>query len=111
MPPTENSGGRLIFDFELTADLSDTVPNFLGPFSQGPKSARFVYINSGTAAGQIDSCWSRRAKVPLMEITTGEVKSVLKKPGSRIEARLNGVGRDGGPVCASVKGIKWMAAE
>ena len=111
MPPTENSGGRLIFDFELTADLSDTVPNFLGPFSQGPKSARFVYINSGTAAGQIDSCWSRRAKVPLMEITTGEVKSVLKKPGSRIERGSMALAETAGRSRASVKGIKWMAAE
>ena len=109
-PPSENSVERLVFDFELTADLSDVVPNFLGPFSQGPKDARFVYINSGTAAGQMDSRWSRRAKISLMRITRVEIESVLQKPVSWIEARLPGIGRDGGPVCASVKGVKWRTA-
>jgi hypothetical protein len=36
-----------------------------GPAAQGPP-ARFVYVHSGTRAGQVGSCWDRRAKVPLL---------------------------------------------
>src|ERR687892_499872 len=57
--------------FELTVRVGgagEPTPNFLGPFVQGPKGARFVYINSGTMAGQKDSCWTRRAKVRLQGI-------------------------------------------
>ncbi len=40
---------------------ADGLPNFLGPFVQGPPVGLFVYVNSGTLAGQSDSCWTRRS--------------------------------------------------
>ncbi|MEO8648001.1 MAG: DUF5990 family protein, partial [Acidobacteriota bacterium] len=103
MPPVHNNAYGQSFDFSLDVDVSTGSPNFLGQFAQGPKDKRFVYINSGTYAGQCDSCWSRRAKVPLMTITTEQIDAVLASPGSLIEARIDGTGRDGGPVCASIK--------
>lgn len=102
--PTKN-GNSLVFDFEISVDISSGTPNFLGKYAQGPKDARFVYVNSGTYAGQADTCWSRRAKLSLMSITKEQVEEAMK--GSRIETTMPGVGKDGGPTCASVKGIEW----
>jgi hypothetical protein len=99
------------FEFSITVDTGSEVPNFLGPFAQGPKDARFIYVNSGTYAGQTVTCWSRRAKLSLMSISREQVETVLALRGARLETAINGVGRDGGPVCASVKGIEWRIAE
>ncbi|HEY4574983.1 MAG TPA: DUF5990 family protein [Thermoanaerobaculia bacterium] len=69
VPPVEATNEYLSFDFTLRVDISkDGKPNFLGPFAQGPPAGRFVYVNSGTSAGQADSGWTRRAKVPLSGI-------------------------------------------
>jgi hypothetical protein len=104
LPPTKN-GSSLIFDFEISVDLSNGSPNFLGKYAQGPKDARFVYVNSGTYAGQHPTPWGRRAKLSLMSITKEQIEDALN--GSRIVTTIPGVGKDGGPTCASVKGIEW----
>lgn len=101
VPPAETSARAVAFDFEITVDISGAVPNFLGKFAQGPKDKRFVYVNSGTYAGQDNTCWSRRAKISLMSITKKQVEEALASNG-RLEAEIIGTGRDGGPMCASV---------
>lgn len=101
------NGNVLIFEFELNVDLTSEKPNFLGPFAQGPKDARFIYVNSGTYAGQAIAYWSRRAKLSLMSISRKEIEQVLKSAGARIETEINGTGSDGGPVCATIKGLEW----
>jgi hypothetical protein len=62
-------GEDLTFDFSIRMEgsLPNGRPRFLGSLVQGPPSARFVYICSGTLAGDSSSCWTRRAKVPLAE--------------------------------------------
>jgi hypothetical protein len=57
-PPTDEQAEALWFDFSLRlgAALPDGAFNFLGEFAQGPREDRFVYINSGTLAGQEGSC-------------------------------------------------------
>ena len=107
LPPTVIADSSLVFDFDINVDLSGDSLNFLGTFVQGPRDARFVYVNSGTYAGQTQTCWSRRAKLSLMTITKDQIDRVLNKLGSRLEARIPGAGRDGGPTCASVKGFEW----
>jgi hypothetical protein len=102
IPPAEASVRAVSFDFEITVDTSGPVPNFLGKFAQGPKDQRFVYVNSGTYAGQQNTCWSRRAKISLMSITKKQVEEALSSPGARLVAEIVGTGRDGGPMCASV---------
>jgi hypothetical protein len=103
VPPTHTTVGALVFEFTVRVGQRPTgEPNFLGPFVQGPPSARFVYINSGTLAGQADSCWSRRAKVPLTGITWALLDRVRAGRGV-LEAHIQGAGRDGSPVCASVR--------
>jgi hypothetical protein len=80
-----------------------------GPNVQGPLGARFVYINSGTLAGQRGTSWTRRAKVPL----SGAIAMLASSQSSSInalEASINGRARDGGPACGSVPllGAGWM---
>ncbi len=107
LPPSGMQDGSILFDFSVNVDLSAGMPNFLGKYAQGPKDARFIYLNSGTMAGQANSCWTRRAKISLMSITPVQVNEVLSSPGSRLENSFNGTGGDGGPTCASVKDIVW----
>ena len=97
----------LEFEFTVTVDLTESVPNFLGKYAQGPKDQRFIYVNSGLYAGTLGTGWDRRAKLSLMTITREQVESVLATPGAFLETEFEGVGRDGGPTCASVKGLKW----
>jgi hypothetical protein len=93
----------LIFEFAVTVknNREDGLPNFLGPLTQGPATGRFIYIGVGKYAGQIDSCWERRIKVPLGSITWDMIEKASTK--LVLEARLPGTGKDGGPSCATVK--------
>ncbi|MGD9588710.1 MAG: DUF5990 family protein [Pyrinomonadaceae bacterium] len=111
LEPSTSTPGRIIFDLHLRTDLSSGVPNFLGPFAQGPKGSRFIYLNSGKYAGQFDTFWARRAKLGLGSVTAEMVREILDNPGSRLETVLNGTGADGGPVCASVKGLVWKVSK
>jgi len=98
---TSANAKQQIFEFAVRArdDGSGSVPNFLGPFAQGPVGGRFVYVNS----------LGRRAKVPLGGITWSLIR---KAAGSVIEARIAGTARDGGPACATVPllGGGWKIA-
>lgn len=98
-----SKGADLAFEFNVTIkdNRDDGLPNFLGPLAQGPTIGRFIYIDIGKSAGQIDSCWDRRIKVPLSGITWAMIESASTK--MLLEARLPGTGRDGGPSCATVK--------
>jgi hypothetical protein len=93
----------LAFEFTVTIkdNRDDELPTFLGPLVQGPTTGRFIYIDVGQCAGQLDSCWERRIKVPLGGITW----DMIEKASSNLvlEARLPGTGKDGGPSCATVK--------
>lgn len=110
LPPAVESGGELQFEFDINVDVSDAGLNFRGKYAQGPKDARFVYVNSGTYAGEHHSCWGRRAKLSLMTITRAQVERVVDGNDLLLETTMPGVGTDGGPTCASVKGIVWKVA-
>ncbi len=103
--PSSVSDTTVIFDFSVCVTLPDAggPVGFFGPFTQGPPGQRFVYVNAGRHAGQADSCWDRRAKIPLTGIRPALIRHLLKVPGSVLEVGITGRGRDGGPVCASVK--------
>lgn len=111
LPPAKASDEQLVFDLTLNVDLSSTIPNFLGKFAQGPKGGRFIYVNSGTYAGQQHTCWSRRAKLSLMSITSQQIDEIMAGNGVVLQTSFPGVGPDGGPTCASVKGIEWRVIE
>jgi len=92
--------------FTLTAKVKtgkDGQPDFAGPFVQGPVAERFIYINIGTSAGQFDSPWTRRLKVPLRDITWEMVNGLLDNSGHILETVVPGTAKDGTPTCATVK--------
>ena len=93
------------FDFSLPVsdNRKDGRPNFQGDFAQGPPAARFIYIDVGMCAGQHDTPWSRRMKIPLQGITWDLIRKTSRKPGHRLAARIPGTGKDGGPSCATVR--------
>ncbi len=107
LPPIKNTASEMVFEFDIDVDVSSGVPNFLGAYAQGPKDARFVYVNSGTYAAESGSAFGRRAKLSLMTITKQQVQDVLASNTARLATSFPGVGRDGGPMCASVKGLEW----
>ena len=111
---TQTSKGQdLHFDFTVRAKAgaSDTGPNFLGPFVQGPRGERFVYIDIGTYAGQTETGWSRRLKIPLRGITWKMIDEVIEGK-SLLETRVAGKGKDGSPSCATPKPFSgWKLAK
>jgi hypothetical protein len=98
-------GGDLRFDCPVRVNdkRSDGLPNFLGPLTQGPPTDRFVYIDIGKLAGQTDSQWERRIKVPLRGVTWDLIRQAAANPKVILEARLAGRGKDGSPSCATVR--------
>jgi hypothetical protein len=108
-----SKGEDLRFEFTVgvKAGPKDQLPTLLGPFVQGPPGERFVYLDIGTYAGQRNTCWSRRLKVPLSGITW-DLLERLNDSRAVLEARVPGTGRDGGPNCATVKPFDgWRLAE
>jgi hypothetical protein len=83
---------------------SDPAPNFLGPFAQGTKDDRFIYICWGSPA---HGGWHgvRRAKLPLGTLTWRAIKS------GTIKAKLRCTDAKGGPICATVKPshLEWLS--
>lgn len=103
LAPVKATAASLVFEFPVSiADAASEPPRLTGEFAQGPPAGRFVYVNSGTMAGQADSCWTRRAKVPLTSISKALLQSALTGNGRILEARIFGKARDGGPACATV---------
>jgi uncharacterized protein DUF5990 len=93
----------LIFTFIARAKQNAAgEPVFLGPFTQGPPHERFIYLDIGAYAGQKETQWSRRLKIPLSGI---DWKMVEQASGSArvLETRVHGTGRDGGPTCGTIK--------
>jgi Family of unknown function (DUF5990) len=100
-----SSTADLIFEFAIVLKpLKEpgANPDFAGPFVHGPKDARFIYIDIGTAAGDYASEWTRRLKIPLKDITNDTVAK-LSKNGAILEVTVPGKAKDGGPNCATVK--------
>jgi hypothetical protein len=95
----------LQFECNVTVKGSkeDGPPNFVGNIVQGPPLGRFIYIDIGKSAGQINSEWQRRIKIPLETITWDMIDSVLEKPKRLLQATIPGTAKDGGPSCATVK--------
>jgi len=95
--------GDLRFEFDVRVkEGKDGQPILLGPFVQGPPEERFVYLDIGTYAGQTDTPWSRRLKVPFRGVTWDVVKKATRAKHV-LETRVPGTGKDGGPSCATVK--------
>ena len=103
VPPVARTADAATFECRLDAQpRPDGGALLRGPAAQGPPAGRFVYITAGTYAGQHDSPWGRRAKVPLTELRGSLVAAALARPGTVIVGAIDGRGRDGGPAAATV---------
>ena len=90
------------FSVKVKGDKSkDEFPQLSGNVVQGSSGNKFVYIDIGTYAGQSDTIWSRRLKVPLTGITWMDIESLGKN--TILQSTVPGTGKDGGPNCATVK--------
>ena len=92
------------FTIKVKGDRSkDKLPKFSGSYVQGPSDNKFVYIDIGTYAGQTNTIWSRRLKIPITGITWEDIDSLTRNQNSIMETHVPGTGKDGGPNCATVK--------
>ena len=67
VPPATESVDAMTFEFQVEAEVrADGHVACRGPEVQGPPAGRFIYVNSGTYAGQAGTVVGRRAKVPLI---------------------------------------------
>ena len=83
-----------------------------GHFVQGQAGNKFIYIDIGTYAGQTNTSWARRLKIPLTGITWEDIDKLYANPNFILEASVPGTGRDGGPNCATVKPFNgWQLKE
>lgn len=99
-----SNNNDLCFEFKISVKERKTLlPDFSGPFVQGPIAQRFIYIDIGTYAGQINSVWGRRLKIPLSGISSETIKLLLTDSSLILETKVPGTGKDGGPNCATVK--------
>jgi hypothetical protein len=80
--------------FEIEVAWKNGKPG--GPFVHGPAGAKFLYVNAGKRAAQLDTLVDRRAKLHVAEIVAD----------GDYEVHIAGRGRDGGPVCATVP-VAW----
>ena len=102
-----SAGQDLRFECTVTVkdNRDDGLPNFLGQLVQGPVTGRFLYIDVGKIAGQRDSCWERRIKIPLGDIGWDLIRLATSDSGQRLAADFPGTAKDGGPSCAKVRSI------
>jgi hypothetical protein len=92
LSPSQASARSLVFDLSLRVSERNVgaVPNVLGPYAHGKPDDRFLYLNSGTMAGQGGSCWTRRARIKTGGITWKLIKQSLATPGAFLEAQIEG---------------------
>jgi hypothetical protein len=100
---------RIVFKPTLRArPNADGSVNFLGPFAQGPKTERFIYLNWTTMNGNVLSGMVGRIKLHLNHIrwTAVQKATAVNKP---IRVKLALTNAKGKPVMASVRPdvAKW----
>jgi hypothetical protein len=99
--------------WDITVDVVDTdgAVDFRGPYVQGRRGDRFLYLSWGTVAGDRRFEMFRRAKL-MLDVLDDETVRAASRTGSRLEARLGLTGGDGGPRCAAVRppGVDWAVA-
>src|SRR5687768_4307222 len=90
--------------FELPLHIKSNYENhvdFYGPYVQGPPNERFVYIDIGSYAGQKNTQWNRRLKIPLKGIPMDKIDLIKDNQKRILITYVPGTGKDGGPNCAT----------
>lgn len=114
LAPVTRTKDRLEFEIPLElVSTPDGAAKVRGPAVQGPLGGRFLYLASGTRAGDAMSPWNRRAKISL---ETLPIAAILQHPVGdtvMLDGEIHGTAKDGGPACASVPllGKAWTLAK
>ena len=113
MDYVEAAEGDISFDLTvaLRQGKQPDLPDFGGPFVQGPPGGRFFYLCVGRCSLIAEPHWVGRVKVPLGSITWPLARQATSG-GGRLEARYAASRPDGGAVLASVKLLDdgWIVA-
>jgi hypothetical protein len=114
LEPSSRTETELVFDvpIRVATKPGSKVPNILGPYAQGPASDRFLYLNSGTMAGQEETGWTRRAKIKTAGISWALVDDALGRGNAALLVEIHGRAGDGGPCCGTVPALGggWRVA-
>jgi Family of unknown function (DUF5990) len=100
---------RIVFKPTLRARRNgDGSVNFLGPFAQGPKTERFIYLNWASTNGKELTAMVGRIKLHLNHINWAAVEKAAKR-NKPIRVELALTNAKGNPVMASVRPdvAKW----
>jgi Family of unknown function (DUF5990) len=97
-----------VFDLSVDVVTDGQGLDFRGPFVQGRRGERFVYLSWGEVGPHGGFEMFRRAKLHLSALAAGDVTRAVRA-GSRIEAVLDLTDEHGGPVCAAVRPprVQW----
>jgi len=108
----QNSAGTdLFFDAEIEikgSKQTHDIPDFKGPFVQGPMGSRFIYLDIGSYAG-IHNQFNGRLKIPLTGITWAIIEKATSQNSSVLKTNVPGTGKNGMPACATVKPFEGWA--
>lgn len=104
----QSDGHDLHFECSIPVKFDkNNLPVFSGPFAQGPAGSKFIYLDIGSCAGQVNTPWSRRLKIPLKDIS----REMLEQPETFLETIVRGSNeKDGSPTCGTIKPFNgWKA--
>ncbi len=102
-----SNGSDVTFTLAVGYLISDDgVLDFRGPFVQGPRGGRFIYVNCGGLAAQVGSPWRTRVKISLNGITAQMLADCAAKPSQALRVQIDGKAKNGGPPAATVPFVK-----
>jgi hypothetical protein len=99
---------RVVWDLHI--DLVPGHRDFRGPYVQGRRGERFLYLSWGTVGENGSFEMFRRAKLMLAALDA-PVIDAASRPGHRLEGTLGLTDGRGLPRCAAIRppGISWTA--
>ena len=103
-------GGDVTWDLDVDVVGTSDEIDFKGPYVQGKRGERFLYLSWGAVDGDGEFRMFRRAKLMLAAVDPETVEAG-NRPGHRLVGTVGLTGGDGGPRCAAVRPpvIEWAA--
>lgn len=111
LDPVAGDAPQAVFTFTITAVRgADGLLDFRGPFVQGTRGARFLYLSWGDLLPDGQFQMFRRAKLTLSALSESGIAADGLAPGTLVEATVNLTAQRGGPICARVRppDIRWQ---
>ena len=108
---TPGDAPEATFEFDVDILPTEDGPwDFRGPYVQGPRGERFVYLTWGDLPPGGEFAMFRRAKVHLSCLDS-QLIAAAAEPGHHLVARLSLTDGRGGPRCASLRppALSWAA--